>query len=406
MTGDVLEDLGTGTGPGRQVDVTSQGHLARVREFVRAELMGCERELDALPPVPTPQVRRFAAAGLGNWWLPPRYGGPGHGLEHGVRVVAELGYGDAGTAFTLFIPVLATSMVQLYGAPGIADRHLTELRAGGGFAATLGSEHAAGSELARITTTARRVGDTLVIDGEKAYSTDADFAAFLVVIARMADDPGTFVAVLVPRDVPGIEVHRRWTMNGLRSSATYEVVLRGVTVPTTHALRGNGLRVLEVGLNVSRILIAATALGICRRARDLCLDYARSKTLKGASLSGNAVFAAKLGQFEMQIEVMTNQCLAAAREYDAVTRGDHAGSDFLRIGTMKSALTTKMFCGQTAWHLVSTASEMFGGIGYTDESIIGKLLRDVRHTSIVEGGDDVLRDLVYTRFTLPAGRRA
>jgi len=108
----------------------------------------------------------------------------------------------------------------------------------------------------------------------------------------------------------------------------------------------------------------------------------------------------------MQIDVMANQCLAAAREYDAIATRPDAGEEFLRVGTLKSALTTKMFCGQTGWQIASVASEMFGGLGYTQESPVGKLLRDVRYVSIVEGGDDVLRDLVYSRYVVPVSKRS
>ena len=138
-----------------------------------------------------------------------------------------------------------------------------------------------------------------------------------MVIAK-ADGPAGFQAVLVPRDTPGVRIDKRWDVNGLRASATYQVSLTDVRVPAANALHGNGLRLLEVGLNASRILIATTALGIARRIRDTCMDYAKDKSVKGAPLATNAVFAAKLGQFEMQIEVMANQCLAAAREYDAI----------------------------------------------------------------------------------------
>ena len=381
-------------------------HLRTVQRFVRDELIGHEDELDTPAEMPLPLYDRFAGTGLMNWWLPKEHGGLGFSLEEGVRIVNALAYGDAGVAFTLFIPVLTTSMMTLYGSDELKARHLDPMVAGNGFAATLGSEHAAGSELGRITTTARRDGDDLVLDGAKAYSTNTDFARFLVVVARSADTPDDYLAVVVPRDTPGITVRKRWEVIGLRSSATYEVDLAGVRVPATNALRGNGLRMLEVGLNASRILIATTALGIARRARDLCMDYARTKQVKNAPLVSNAVFAGRLGQFEMQIEVMTNQCLAAAREYDAIASRPDAAEEFLRQGTMKAAMTTKMFCGQTGWQIVSTASEMFGGLGYTREMVVQKLVRDVRYVSIVEGGDDVLRDLMFSRHVVPVSRRA
>jgi alkylation response protein AidB-like acyl-CoA dehydrogenase len=384
-------------------------HLTAVRAFVRRELAGREAELDVPTDAPRALYRRFADAGLANWWLPKEFGGAGLGLQDSVRIVAELAYGDAGVAFTLFIPVLTTSVVQWFGDDELRRRYLSALVAEDGFCAMLGSEHAAGSELARITTTVRRDGDTLVLDGQKAFSTNTDFSQFVVVVARALDDraePAGFLAVLVPRDAPGLTVDKRWPVVGLRSSATYQVSLAGCRVPAVNALRGNGLRLLEIGLNASRILIAATALGIARRVRDLCMDYGRTKTVKDGPLSGSAVFAAKLGQFEMQIDVMANQCLAAAREYDAIAARPDAAEEFLRVGTLKSALTTKMFCGQAGWQIASTASEMFGGLGYTHESPIGKLLRDVRYVSIVEGGDDVLRDLLFSRYVVPVSKRS
>jgi len=381
-------------------------HIRAVRGFVRREIAGQEARLDALADAPLPLYGTFAGTGLMNWWLPKEHGGLGLSMEESVGIVSTLAYGDAGVAFTLFLPVLATSMVTWYGDDGLKRRFLDPLAAGNGFCATLGSEHAAGSELARTATTVRREGDSLVLDGAKAFSTNTDYADFLVVIARSAEQPEEFLAVVVPRDTPGVRVEKRWDVIGLRASATYEVTLSGCRVPAANALRGNGLRLLEIGLNASRILIATTALGIARRVRDLCMDYARSKTLKGAPLTSNAVFAGRLGQFEMQIDVMANQCMAAARDFDAIAARPDAAEEFLRLGTLKSAITAKMFCGQTGWQIAATASEMFGGVGYTHESAIGKLLRDVRYVSVVEGGDDVLRDLVFHRHVVPVSRRS
>jgi alkylation response protein AidB-like acyl-CoA dehydrogenase len=382
----------------------SPEYLRTVQTFVRNELIGQEELLDSLAPAPLPLYARFAETGLANWWLPKEVGGLGLNLEESVRIVAELAYGDAGVAFTLFVPVLTTSMVGWYAEPEVRDRYLGALSDGNGCCATLGSEHAAGSELARISTTVRSQADTLILDGIKAFSTNADLGQFLVVVAK-ADGPAGFMAVLVPRDTPGVHIDKRWDVNGLRASATYQVSLTDVRVPAANALRGNGLRLLEVGLNASRILIATCALGIARRIRDTCMDYAKDKSVKGAPLATNAVFAARLGQFEMQIEVMANQCLAAAREYDAIACQPDGGAEFLRLGTLRSALSTKMFCGQTGWQIAAAASEMFGGLGYTGEAVIGKLLRDMRYVSIVEGGDDVLRDLIYSRYVVPVSKR-
>lgn len=378
--------------------------LKAVRRFVKDEL-GPDLATDELSDKPLDVYEKFRDTGLANWWLPEDLGGRGLTLEDSVDIVNELSYGDAGVAFTLFISILGTTMVQLYGSDELKKRYLAPMVARGSFCATLGSERTAGSELNKIETTATREGDDLVITGEKYFSTNTDFADFIVVVARAADNPEEHLSVLVPRDTPGIEIVKRWDVNGLRASYTYQVSLQGVRVPAANQLAGSGLRHLEIALNASRILIATTALGIARRVRDHCMVFAKSKALKDGTLLDSPVFAQRLGQMEMQIDVMKSHVLRAARDFDGVMTAPDAAERFLRQGTVKSALTSKMFCGQAGYDVVSVGSEMFGGLGYTSDLPIGKLLRDVRYVSVVEGGDDVLRELLFGRYVIPVPRR-
>ncbi|WP_230210237.1 acyl-CoA dehydrogenase family protein [Streptomyces kaniharaensis] len=380
--------------------------LKAVRRFVKEHLDGRHAELDAFEEKPSDVYERFRETGLANWWLPESLGGRGLSLEDGVEIVNELAYGDAGVAFTSFISVLGTSMVQLYGSEELKERHLRPMVERGSFCATLGSERTAGSELAKIDTVVAVDGDELVVTGEKFFSTNTDFADFLLVVGRSAEDPEQSAMVLIPRDTPGIEIVKRWDVIGVRASYTYQVSLKGCRVPVANRLEGSGLRLLEIGLNASRILIATTALGIARRVRDHCMTYAKTKPLHDGTLLDSQVFAAKLGQMEMQIDVMKSHLLRAARDYDAIMANPDAADLFHRQGTLKSALTAKMFCGQAGWEVASVGSEMFGGLGYTHESPIGKLMRDMRYVSVVEGGDDVLRDLVFGRYVIPVPRRS
>ncbi|WP_017584471.1 acyl-CoA dehydrogenase family protein [Nocardiopsis valliformis] len=380
--------------------------LRGVRDFSERHLIPQRSLLDSREEAPLPLYKEFTETGLANWWLPQEHGGRGLSLVDGVDIVNELSYGDAGAAFTLFISILGSTMVELYGSDALKEAHLTPMGKNGSFCATLGSEQIAGSELANIETTVSRSGDELVLSGEKYFSTNSGFADFLVVLARSSGNADSYGAVVVPRDTPGVRVVKRWDMIGLRSSGTYQVSLDGCRVPVGNALAGPGLRLLEIGLNASRILIATTALGIARRIRDLCLEYARDKRLRGAPLAEHPVFAAKLGQMEMQIDVMRSHCRAAALDFDEIRSAPDAAARFARLGTLKSAVTAKMFCGQAGWQVADVGSQMFGGLGYTNESPIGKLVRDMRYVSIVEGGDDVLRELVYRRYVVPEGRRS
>ncbi|WP_218000233.1 acyl-CoA dehydrogenase family protein [Millisia brevis] len=380
--------------------------LEEIRHFSRTELWPARAALDRSTDEPAEALRAFADTGLANWWLPEELGGRGFTLTDSVEVVNELAYGDAGVAFALCISILGSTMVRVYGSDELKQRYLTPMAARGRFCATAVSERDAGSELTRIGTVAVRDGDTWVLTGDKFFATNADLADFLVVLARSSPGRADHVAIVVPRQTPGVTIASRWNVNGLRASRTHRVRLEGVRVPVDHTLAGSGLRVLEAGLNASRTLIATTALGLARRIRDECLDYAANKPFRSGLLVDSPVFAQHLGQMETQIDVMKSHLLRAAGEFDAIMAHPDAGRRFVTAGAVKAAITAKIFCGQAGWNVASVGSEMFGGAGYTDELPIGKLLRDMRYISIVEGGDDVLRELVFGRYVVAASRRS
>jgi alkylation response protein AidB-like acyl-CoA dehydrogenase len=372
----------------------------RARAFARERLLPGTED-------PAGHHEALRSHGLAGWWLPPALGGLT--LSDSVDLVDELAYGDAGYAFSSLVSTIGTSVTWLYGEDGLAERILPGLAHDGGHLATAGSERGAGSELDRMTTTAVRKDDTVVITGEKLFSTNAAEAGCLLVAARHeGGDPGDppYVLVLVPAETPGLSVGERWRTSGLPNSPVHPVTLADCRVPPGNVLNGHGLRLLEVGLNPSRVLIAATAIGIARRLRDLCLDYAAEKTVRGATLASHPLFGDKLARMEVGIEAMRSLCRTAAAEYDAVLAGPDPGAVFARRGALKSAMAAKVFCGSTGWAVASAASEVFGGIGYTDEVPVGHLLRDMRYVSLVEGGGDVLRDLLYRRHVVPRMRRA
>ncbi|GAB6898056.1 acyl-CoA dehydrogenase family protein [Kineosporia succinea] len=352
-----------------------------------------------------PLWQRFTAAGLANWWLPTRYGGRGLTLGESLEPVAELAYHCPGFAFTAALSILGSRMLELYGNPLVAESFLTEMARDGSFCATLGSETGAGSELARTETTFRRQGERIVLNGSKAFSTNLAAARYYLVLARNETNDKEFAVVLVPAGTPGLTIGPRWRMSGLQGTATSPATLENCSVPAIYSLRGNGLRVLEVGLNGSRILMSAIAVGIARRVRDLGMDYARAKEVAGRPLLQHPVFAARMGQLEADLESMKSVCQRAASDYDALAASSAPAAAFYRHGVIKSAIMAKMHCGQTGWRLVSTASEGFGGLGYTESHPVQRCLRDIRHVSIVEGGDDVLRELMYSRYVKRSSQR-
>jgi alkylation response protein AidB-like acyl-CoA dehydrogenase len=378
---------------------------ARIQAFVGERLLGQEAYLDSAPDPPLPLHGEFQAAGLSGWWIPCEYGGRGFGLEDSVDIVADLAYADSSFALTFGIQIISTQVIALYGSDEMKERWLPRIAAGQGYASTAGSEREAGSNVDLFTSTvATPDGGDYVLRGRKFFCTNLAYADHVMVLARLAGDKIVTRMFLVPRASEGLVVLRRWPLIGSRSLGTYELALDGCRVPASAMLAPDGAALGQIGLNGSRTLIAATVVGMCRRIRDICLDYARGKSISGRPLVRNSTFARKLGRIEAQIASMRHVCRAAGRAYDALWWGPNPAEAFLRERALAEVLEAKMYCGQVGWEIASLASEMFGGLGYTDDVLIGKLMRDIRVVSIVEVGDDHLRNIIYQQKVLAPHR--
>lgn len=370
------------------------------KAFVRDHVLGREAWLDSSPPQPLGPIIELGKLGIAHWWVPEEQGGLGLSVRDSIDIVEILAYGDAGIANGLAGRCLAAAALRIYGDDAQRRRFLAPSATDPTFFGALAaSEEQAGSELLNTETTARKSGGEYVLDGVKFVSTGAEIAAFSIVLAAV--DDGDFRAFIVPMDAKGIRVAKRWRMDGLRSYVYSQVVLEGCRIPAENLLRGHGIRVVEAVTSAMRPQIAATAVGIALRARDLCLAYAGQKKIKGRPLAENDVFAAKLGQIEAELAVMRAACREAGAEFDEILRGKDPEQHFHRHGGTKSAIVAKLICGQLGSRIVAAASELFGGLGYAQDHLVCKLVRDMRHVPILEAGEDVIRALLYGRYCTP-----
>lgn len=374
-----------------------------IKTFVKDHVLGRERHFDTaseMPPLDT--FAQMHERKLLHWWIPERYGGRGLSITEGLEATAALAYGDPGLAANYPPTMLGSMPLVLWGTEEQKERFLRPMAERGGFSSMAGSEQNSGSELLRIETTAERDGDDYVINGNKFFASNAEHADFWIVLAKSTKDMPQFKALIVPRPTPGAGIVKRWDTIGIRACTTYQVKFENCRVPANMLLPVHGLRALEACLNPSRVLLGACAIGTARRARDLCLAYAKQKSLRNATLMDHPVFAAKLGQMEAEIEAMHIIAKVAAQDFDDKTATEEGRKAILKAGTLKPALVTKMLCGQLGYRIAAEASTMFGGLGYTDDSLIGKLVRDVRCVSIIEAGDDVLRETMFGRYVRKA----
>jgi alkylation response protein AidB-like acyl-CoA dehydrogenase len=376
--------------------------VAEISAFNKEHVLGREKYFDdaeQMPPLP--EFREMAKRKLLHWWIPEKYGGRGISFVDTIDIVAELAYAEGGIGSLMPPTVLCSMQLVMWGTEDQKERYLRPMAEQGTFAAMVGSEEAAGSELLRLATTATRDGDDYIINGDKYFSTNADHADYWVVLARSKDNP-SFKSLIVPRNTPGAIVVKRWSSIGVRACPIYQLRFENCRVAARDILPVHGLRALEGALNPSRVMLAACAVGGARRVRDVCMAYAKEKELKKSTLVKNNAFIAKMGQMEMEIEAMYLVAKAAAREVDEATSTEEGRKKLLKTGTIKQALVAKMLGGQLGYKVAEEGSKMFGGFGYTEESIIGKLVRDLRLVAIMEAGEDPIREMIFHRY-VPKG---
>lgn len=375
-------------------ELTEEQELLRqeVRRFAEERIAPGTRERDREHRFPAEVVAEMSELGLLGMLV---------GEEHGGGGADPLTYCLAVEEIARICPSIAVTMsvtnsvccwpIARFGSPQLQREVLPELASGaalGGFCLT---EPGSGSDAAAMRSTARRQGDGWVLDGEKAWITNAGVGKWFVVLAK--SDPAAghrgITAFVVAAEWPGFRVGAAEEKVGLRASRTAAVSLEGLEVPDAFRLGGvgQGFRIALATLDHSRLGIAAQAVGIHQRALELAVDYAKERIQFGVPIAEHQAVRFTLARIATE--------LAAAR---ALTRQAALASESARDAG-RLASQAKAYASEAANRAVWDALQIHGGNGYCEDYEIARLYRDVRVTTIYEGTSEMQR-LVIARHLL------
>lgn len=349
--------------------------LVTTRRFLARDVDALEH--DRAGRISTRAMERAREIGLFGLAIPEAWGGLGLGLRQVCSVVAEIARVDRALATTVGLHNgLGTRALIELGASEVKDRWLPILARGERLAAFAATEPGAGSDLAAVRTTVRRVARGLRVDGEKAYVTNAAQAGVLTVLARAAERAGrTSALVLVPRDADGVDVGPEERKMGLRASSTCGVRFDRVVVGEDHALSGRGLDDAQGALAWGRVLLSAGCLGTVRAALERSLDHARRRRQFGRAL-------VELGAVRHHLASM------AAAEATIASVLEVACAAGAELAVHAGAL--KVLASELAGDACDRAVQIHGAMGYLEDPGVAILARDCRVTRIFEGANEVL----------------
>jgi Acyl-CoA dehydrogenases len=362
-----------------------------VREFAEKVVKPVARRIDQENAVPPDIIRQVAEMGYFALRVPQEYGGPGLSTLESVIVVEELARASGAVAImaTVSGTMVAYPLVH-YASPEIKERYLTKLAKGaiGAFAL---SEPCCGTDAAAITTRAVKEGDEYVISGRKTWITNSPYADFFLVAARTGrpEDRHRGISLFVVDKTSCVEVSKL-DMMGYRGSGTSEVLFRDCRVPESNMVGqlNGGFKVVMDALNEGRVVTAATALGLAEAAFEDALAYSRQRESMGVPIAEHQMVQYMLAEMKVRVEAMRLLIYEAARKVDA---GD---PDYPMWSSM-----AKLAAAQWGVDVARMAVQVEGGFGYSRESLVERIYRDVKMVEIGDGTNEVQR-LVIVRSLL------
>ncbi len=333
--------------------------------------------------VPKTVLRSLGRDGLFGLTIPAEYGGLALPFSEYLRVVAEMAKSDLSLAMACLAHLsIGLQGIVLFGTPEQKQRLLPTAAQGRTIFAYALTEPGTGSDAQHIETRARLAedGTHYVLDGQKTYITNANYADAFTVFAQLEGNEG-MVALVVERASEGLTVGPDMPKMGLKASSTAFLRFDGVRVPVANRLGapGEGFRVAMAILNYGRLAVCAAGVGLMEQSLADMVKRATQRQQFGAAIS----------TFEL-----IQEKLAAAR-VDGFVAGsmvDFAARQLERDPTANVAMETshcKLFATTRAWHTLYEAMQVAGGSGYLASNPYEKRMRDYRVATIFEGTSEI-----------------
>jgi len=368
---------------------------ALAHEFAEKEIRPAAAAHDESQTHPAELIAKAHELGLMNLHIPVELGGPALSSFDGQLIGEQLNWGCSGIGTAITANGLGAGPVLIAGSDEQKRQWLPPLVDAPVLCSFALTEPDAGSDVARIKTTAERIGDDYVINGSKMFITNAGHAAWSVVFASTDRSQGHrgLSAFVVPMDAAGIVIEKHLDKMGQRATDTSAFALNDVKVPAANRLgaEGDGFKIAMQTLDWTRPGTAAGAVGVAQAAYELALDYAKERVSFDLPIAMHQGVNFLVADMATEIEAARLLVWQASWMLDA---------GYGRKATLYSSFA-KRFAADTAMKVTTDAVQIFGGYGYIKEYPVEKLMRDAKLFQIYEGTSQIQRLVIAREVFLP-----
>lgn len=358
---------------------------AQAREFAEKEIRPVAWECDEKGEMPMDVLKKAWDVGLMNTHVPEKFGGPAIDFLTGTILEEQLAWGCSGIATSLNCNGLATIPVQIAGSEAVQKElfeHLTSEFVLASFGLT---EPGAGSDVAGMRTSAKKVGDKYVINGSKCFITNAGYSEYFTVFAKTDPEAGHrgVSAFLVKKD-DTITIDKKEDKMGQRASNTGTVTFNDTEVDAKYLLgeENGGFKVAMGTLDRTRPGVAAMATGISQAAFDMAKAYSLERIQFGVPIAMHQAIQFLLADMATKIEASRLLTWQSAKVLDDGKRNSLVSSH------------AKRFASDSAMEITTDAVQVHGGYGYIKEYKVEKFMRDAKLMQLYEGTSQIQRMVI------------
>ncbi|MDT5196059.1 MAG: hypothetical protein QOF88_1678 [Mycobacterium sp.] len=368
-----------------------------VRAFVDRDVRPTVREVEHANEYPEAWIEQMKRIGIFGLAVGEEYGGAPVSTRCYVLVTQELARGWMSLAGAMGGHTVVAKLIGLFGTEEQKLRYLPGMASGEIRATMALTEPGGGSDLQNMTTTARRHGEDLIVNGAKTWISNARRSGLIALLCKT--DPDAVpkhkgISVVLVEHGDGLTVSRDLPKLGYKGVESCELSFDDYRVPAAAILGGSagkGFAQMMKGLETGRIQVASRALGVATAALDDALAYAQQRESFGQPIWKHQAIGHYLADMATKLTAARQLTLYAADRYDSGERAD-----------MEAGMA-KLFASETAMEIALNAVRIHGGYGYSTEYDVERYFRDAPLMIVGEGTNEIQRNVIAAQLVSRGG---
>ncbi|MHA1671897.1 MAG: acyl-CoA dehydrogenase family protein [Promethearchaeota archaeon] len=374
--------------------LTDKVHAAKknVISFLKRELEPIINDVNQVNKIPIALMKKMGKQGLFGPLIPQKYMGTGLGNIAHCMITEEISKMNVAVSVSRTPCILMGYFLNKFSNEYQKEKYLKQVATGDKICSICVTEETAGSNVADIKTTAKKKGNSYILNGSKRFITNAGLSDyyFIWAISNQKVNPrGGMSVFLIEKDIPGLSIENPYNLMGINGIYNGNLELNNIEVPEENLIgkEGNGFNDLMDVFNIERLTLSSECNGIALAALEQSKNYAKTRIQFNKQIASFQLIKIKIAEMVTKLQAARLLTYSAAKLLE------------MKLNVTKEASMAKAYSSKTALEITSEAVQIHGGNGYTDMYSVERYMRDARFF-MIGGGTTEIQNLIIAREEL------